>query len=183
MPYVVDYDKDGQKVLVPGITFPSLPFPGRIYEKDLLPGDVLVWYSHVGNNDKTHSIIREMTAGAYSHASLYIGNGNSVDAGPEGISDATISSLLKQFEICNVLRWSDADQHRINVAIEYAKRCTGYSYASWDAKLLPFRRRARSNRLSINPYCFSFYHAIGLVSLLWRKLFNPKSLLIARGLS
>lgn len=172
MPYVVDYDESGREILVPAITFPSRPFTGRMALSQLKPGDVLVWFSSTDKRSKAHDLIREFTHGAYSHAGIYLGNGMSIDAGPRGISECSLDDLLEQFEVANVMRWEDIDQQRITVATDFARKCIGYKYASFDAKMLPIRRRANQRRVTAQRKS-TLTDLLGFMLLKWRKFFPP----------
>ncbi|KIQ02405.1 hypothetical protein RU07_11720 [Agrobacterium tumefaciens] len=142
MPYAVDFDRHGNEIYVPAITFPGDPPPGRIDASSLRPGDILVWYS--ADPDEIHTTIRELTTGAYSHAALYIGRGHVIDAGPDGIDETSVTDLMNDFEVANVLRWEG--EHDISKAVVRAKSMRGQKYARLDAALLPLRRRAVKRR-------------------------------------
>lgn len=173
MPYAVDYDASGQEILVPAITLPLMPFPGRIRVSQLKPGDVLVWFSSTDKWSKTHDLIREFTSGAYSHAGIYVGGGKSIDAGPEGISETCLKDLLKQFEVANVLRWKGVEQQRINAAVLFARGCIGYEYASFDAKMMPLRRRANQRKIALKKK-LRLIDLLGVFLLKWRKFSPPR---------
>jgi hypothetical protein len=142
MPYAVDFDQHGNEIYVPAITFPDDPPPGRIDASSLRPGDILVWYS--ADPDQLHTTIRELTNGAYSHAAIYIGQGQAIDAGLNGIEESSVKGLMNDFEVANVLRWEG--EHDIAIAVAHAKSMRGQKYARLDAALLPLRRRAVKRR-------------------------------------
>ena len=118
---------------------------GRLNDNDLLPGDILVWYHATEEFDRVHDGIRAWTRGAYFHAGIYIGNGQSVDANPKtGFQVVSLSSLKSFFEVGSVLRW--AGEHDISIAVRHARSMIGYKCAKLDAAMLPFRRRAAQRR-------------------------------------
>lgn len=142
MPYAVDFDQHGNEIYTPAIAFPDDPLPGRIDIRSLRPGDILVWYS--AEPDQLHTTIRELTKGAYSHAAIYIGDGQAIDAGLNGVEKSSIKGLMNDFELANVLRWEG--EHNIAKAVAHAKSMRGRKYGRLDAALLPFRRRAVKRR-------------------------------------
>lgn len=142
MPLLPEYDpRTGKTVLVPGLKLG--PYPGRLFQKDLLPGDVLVWFSldNGSKNSKKHVVISEATEGAYTHVGIYLGGGISIDAGPDGVKRTQLSSLMAGFESGDVLRYRKLDK-RIKIVLAKACSFEGYAYAKSDANRMPFRRAA-----------------------------------------
>ena len=147
MPLLPDYDpRTGKTVLVPGLKIGA--YPGRLFQKDLLPGDVLVWFAldNGSKDNKKHVVIREATEGAYSHVGIYLGDGISIDAGPDGVSSTQLSSLMAGFESCDVLRYRKLGK-RIKIVLAKARSFEGYAYAKSDAYRMPFRRAAYRAKL------------------------------------
>jgi hypothetical protein len=142
MPYVPETDDYGNISLVPGINMNPMPNNGRLDELSLLPGDVLVWFAKNDNENKNQFFIKEFTEGPYTHAGIYIGDGKSIDAGPDGIVESELSDLLKYFEVGNVLRWPSISPTQTGEVVSYATSHINFKYASFDARLLPFRRIA-----------------------------------------
>ena len=169
---MVDFDEFGREILVPAITFAPMPFPERIGVEALASGDVLVWFCNEKASDNTHDRIREATAGAYSHAGIYVGRGRSIDAGPDGVSEISLTSLLSSFELANVLRWKASEPERIEIAARYARSCIGYRYASLDAALLPLRRWAMQAKLSGRSR--GLLQRASSFACAWRRSFPPK---------
>lgn len=142
MPLLSEYDpRTGETVFVPGLKFDD--YPGRLSMKDLCPGDVLVWFAldNASKNDKTHAGIREATEGAYSHVGIYLGDGISIDAGPDGVAKGPVGDLLAAFETGDVLRYRGLGQ-RVNTVLTKACSFEHYAYAKSDAYGMPFRRAA-----------------------------------------
>lgn len=142
MPLLPEYDpRTGKTVLVPGLKIGA--YPGRLCLEDLRPGDVLVWFAldNGSKDDKTHVGIREATEGAYSHVGIYLGDGISIDAGPNGVSKTQLSDLMAGFESGDVLRYRKLGK-RIEIVLEKARSFEGYDYAHSDACRMPFRRAA-----------------------------------------
>ena len=136
MPLLEDRDLKGNPYLVPGLKVG--PYPGELKVSQLLPGDVLVWYE--GNPDKTHDLIRETTQGPYTHTGIYIGNGMSVDAGPQGVACVPVTELIDAFEVGDVMRYIGLDEDRRANIVMQALDFVGHQYAWWDAIAMTFRR-------------------------------------------
>jgi len=136
VPLLQDYDSKGNEYLVPGLKLD--PYPGEMTVSQLLPGDVLVWYESQAG--KTHDLIRETTQGPYTHTGIYIGNGQSVDAGPNGVSCAQVADLINALEVGDVMRYVGLDDERRAKIVEQALRFVGYEYAWRDAIEMTFRR-------------------------------------------
>jgi|GEM_PF-3425641 len=148
MPYAVDQDKCGEDVLVRGILL--APLPARLSESDLEEGDVLVWYSV--ERGRLGATIREATRGPYIHTGIYVGSGVSVDAGPEGVAPAPVSSLLESFEYGRVLRYRSISPSKSALVVNAAQNFIGYKYAWLDAIGMPFRRIAiRARPFGVKP--------------------------------
>lgn len=136
MPRAIELDENGNMVLTNGIAFG--PLPGRLTLPNLKLGDVLVWYST--NNSRINSIIREFSAGPYSHVGIYTGNANSVDAGPQGVKEMPV--VLPQGSYAHVLRKTQLTAFAQVDLVMAARNFVGYRYAWFDAVTLPLRRRA-----------------------------------------
>ncbi|MDH0872627.1 hypothetical protein [Agrobacterium pusense] len=78
-----------------------------------------VWYS--ADPDQLHTTIRELTNGAYSHAAIYIGQGQAIDAGLNGIEESSVKGLMNDLEVANVLRWEG--EHNIAMAVAMPNPC------------------------------------------------------------
>lgn len=136
MPLLQDYDLKGNAYLVPGLKLE--PYPGELTVSQLLPGDVLVWYESQAG--KVHDLIRETTQGPYTHTGIYIGDGLSVDAGPDGVSCAPVDDLINMFEVGDVMRYIGLDDERRGNVVKQAQSFVGYEYAWRDAIEMTFRR-------------------------------------------
>lgn len=172
MPYAIDVDERGTKFFVPGIEVDPLPNNGRLNINDLQEGDVLVWYADTTESNKTTFLIREFTEGPYTHTGIYIGDGLSVDAGTSGITQLKVSDLLREFEVCNVLRWPGISHGNVLKVVNHAKSCIGFKYAHIDARLLPLRRLAVKARYFRELR--SIPAKLGKLAIAWRKYFPPK---------
>ena len=172
MPLLPEYDpRTGKTVLVPGLKVGT--YPSQLFPKDLLPGDVLVWFAldSGSKDDKKHAAIREATEGAYSHVGIYLGSGISIDAGPDGISKTPLSSLMAAFESGDVLRYRKLGKRIIDVLAK-ARSFEGYAYAEPDARRMPFRRAAyRAKQYQRTPR--SIKELIGLFFLKERLKSGP----------
>lgn len=136
MPYILDHDSHGSEHLVPGIKIGN--YPGRLTQSALLPGDVLVWYESQAG--KIHDLIRETTQGPYTHTGIYIGDGESVDAGPQGVAYVPVADLIANFEVGDVMRYSGLNEDRRALIVAKAHSFVGYEYAWRDAIEMTFRR-------------------------------------------
>jgi len=136
MPYIPDYDSRGNQHLVSGIKIGD--YPGRLNISDLLPADVLVWYE--SQEGKTHDLIRETTQGPYTHTGIYIGDGQSVDAGPQGVACVPVTDLVANFEVGDVMRYCGLNADRRATIVAKARSFVGYQYAWRDAIEMTFRR-------------------------------------------
>lgn len=121
---------------MPGIKIGN--YPGPLTISALLPGDVLVWYESEAG--KTHDLIRETTQGPYTHTGIYIGDAQSVDAGPQGIACVPVANLVADFEVGDVMRYSGLDAARRALIVAKALSFVGYQYAWRDAIEMTFRR-------------------------------------------
>lgn len=138
VPLLPDYDQMGNLYLVPGLKLG--PYPGKLDEADLLPGDVLVWYESMGG--KQHDLIREATQGPYTHVGIYIGNGQSIDAGPQGVKRVAVTDLINYFEVGDVMRYEGLKPDRLEMAVAKALTFEGFRYAWLDAIGMAIRRVA-----------------------------------------
>lgn len=146
------------------------PQAGRIQICDLEEGDVLVWYATGGDekNIKIHSGIREFTEGAYSHVGLYVGKGQSVDAGPDGVSKDSVTSLIEAFEVGRVLRFKALGPDRQRVVVKKATSFIGSRYATVDAVGMYFRRLA-FRRIEAHMKCKTFEERLGKTLIFIRR--------------
>lgn len=139
-PRAIDYDEFGNMILVEGIRF--LPDPPELAVSDLQLGDVLVWFA-LGKSSIS-AAIREASGGPYSHVGIYIGEGSSVDAGPDGVSICRVIELQSDFAYGRVMRYDALGAVREKQVIDAAIYAAelGKSYAWLDAITLPLRRVA-----------------------------------------
>jgi len=146
------------------------PQPGRIQICDLKEGDVLVWYAAGGDKKviKLHSGIREYTEGAYSHVGLYVGNGLSVDAGLDGVSENTVKNLIDDFELGRVLRFKALGRQRQEAVVKKARSFIGFHYAHIDAIGMYFRRLA-FRRIEAHLKCKTFEERLGKALIFIRR--------------
>jgi cell wall-associated NlpC family hydrolase len=95
----IEFDDLGRLILADGIAFG--PLLAAICPVGLQEGDVLVWYSL--NADWKNKAIQEFSQGPFSHVGIYVGDGNSVDAGPDGVScmPTTTSWLISPMDGCS----------------------------------------------------------------------------------
>ncbi|MHA6575557.1 C40 family peptidase [Pseudomonas yamanorum] len=164
-----EYDEDSGRIhYSSGISMG--PQPGRIEVSSLVPGDVLVWYATGGdeNDVKTHTAIRELTEGAYSHVGIYAGNGQSIDAGPDGVHKADIAELIASFELGRVLRYNGLDDERRAIIVKKANSFIKYPYAKLDAVCMPIRREA-SRAMSWRKKCRGRVEILGYFLILLRR--------------
>jgi hypothetical protein len=114
------------------------PLPGRLSLAALKPGDVLFWYT--ASRNRKISAIREFSRGPFSHVGIYTGNNRSVDAGPEGVKEESISISNESY--VHVMRKIHMTPKRQAAVVAAAREFVGYRYAWLDMFMLPFRRRA-----------------------------------------
>lgn len=136
MPLLPDYDQMGNLYLVPGLKIG--PYPGKLELANLVPGDVLVWYESMGG--KPHDLIREATQGPYTHVGIYIGDGQSIDAGPQGVERVAVTDLINHFEVGDVMRYEGLQPYRLEMAVAKALTFEGFRYAWLDAIGMAIRR-------------------------------------------
>lgn len=139
-PRAIDLDESGNMILVEGIPF--APDPPELAVANLQPGDVLVWYSACSS--RISAAIREASGGPYSHAGIYIGDGMSVDSGPDGVHQCHVTDLQEAFAYGRVMRYPKLGPGReaqvVGAAVAAAQVRKGYAW--WDAITLPLRRAA-----------------------------------------
>ncbi|RAN48608.1 hypothetical protein RB25_09695 [Herbaspirillum rubrisubalbicans] len=143
MARAIELDDDGNMVLTDGLVFGQLP--GRLNTRHLNPGDVLVWYS--SSPGRISAFIREFSRGPYSHVGIYLGNGYSIDAGPEGVKEVRLG--LDDDEYAQVMRKISLTVEQQEAVVSAARKFIGYRYAWFDAITLPLRRRAYWRRYSL----------------------------------
>lgn len=136
MARAIDFDENGDVLLTDGVPFG--PLPAKLMLADLEVGDVLIWY--FPGASRISSAIREFSGGPYSHVGIYIGNGLSVDAGPDGVKESQIT--MPPGSYAHVLRKANMTSCEKMHVVAAAKRCIGYRYAWFDAITLPLRRLA-----------------------------------------
>lgn len=131
---------------------------------------MLVWYATGGDEKdiKIHSGIREYTEGAYSHVGLYVGNGQSVDAGPDGVSKDIVRSLIDGFELGRVLRFKALGRIRQQAVVKKATSFIGFRYATIDAIGMYFRRLA-FRRIEAHLKCKTFGERLGKALIFIRR--------------
>jgi hypothetical protein len=159
VPRAMEPDEKGWSILTDGIEF-GPPAP-RLQISDLKKGDVLVWYSSKGS--RITAAIQEFSRGPYSHSGIYIGNDESVDAGPPGVAVVKVADLMADFEYARVMRKRSLNGHQQLAVVKAARSFVGRGYAWFDAIALPARRRAYHQR-------FSPKRKFDLVALLGRGL-------------
>jgi hypothetical protein len=169
MPLLTEIHADSGKTYhTPGLAFGTQP--GRIQRSDLEPGDVLVWYA-TGGSDKdllTHTTIRNSTEGAFSHVGVYVGAGESVDAGPDGVTKEDVAELIQHFELGRVLRYRGLDPQRQDIIVNKANSFVGAAYATLDAIGMPLRRLA-FRRIEQNQKCKTPQERIGKMLIFIRR--------------
>lgn len=136
MPRAIEFDENGNMVLTDGIAFG--PLPGQLSLANLVPGDVLVWYSP--SPSRISSVIREFSGGPYSHVGIYTGNSLSVDAGPDGVEETPV--VMPKGSYVQVMRKNCLTAVEQADVVAAARNFKGYRYAWIDAITLPLRRQA-----------------------------------------
>lgn len=144
VPRAIELDEKGRTILTDGIAF-GPPAP-RLQIFDLKMGDVLVWYS--SESSRITAAIQEFSRGPYSHSGIYIGNGESVDAGPQGVAEVKVADLMANFDYARVMRKKSLNGHQQLAVVKAAHSFVGRGYAWFDAIALPARRRAYYQRYS-----------------------------------
>ncbi len=174
MGYAVDYDAHGNEILVPGIPmWPDQP-KKKLSIDSLKEGDVLIWASNPRARDKTHQVIREATQGATTHAGIYVGGGDSIDATKRtGVDCVRVPSLLEKYEVCYILRWEGIPDEYLKKVVSCAKEYIGFRYAKLDALLLPIRRYALKGKFSGYPR--GILKRVSTLALYFRHRFPPKN--------
>lgn len=137
MPRVIEFDTKGRMVLTDGIPFD--PPLGPVPLAQLQPGDVLVWYSR--NGGRISAAIREFSGGPYSHVGIYVGAGELIDAGPQGVGRVPVTALIAECSYGTVMRYPGLDPQRQSAVVSAACSYVGRGYAWFDAITLPARRR------------------------------------------
>jgi len=134
----LEFDELGRLIQTDGISFgPPL---AQVGQGTLQLGDVLVWYAS-NVNWKTRAI-QELSHGPFSHVGIYVGSGNSVDAGPAGVTVVPITNLIENFAYGWVFRKPGLTQKARTDIVQAALANDKKAYAWLDAIALPARRRA-----------------------------------------
>ena len=146
------------------------PQPGQLQVPDLQLGDVLVWYSVDGG--RISSAIREFSGGPYSHVGIYIGDGESIDAGPTGVYRVDVAMLMASCSYGRVMRYTSLGAQRQAIVVQKACSFQGCGYAWFDAITLPARRRNYWSRLG-HPRTRSVVAVIGALLIAIRRRWPP----------
>lgn len=170
MARAIEFDELGRLILTDGIAF-GPPF-AQVHTAGLQMGDVLVWYS--SDPDWKTTAIQEFSQGPFSHVGIYVGEGSSVDSGPDGVACVSISKLIADFDYGWVFRRPDlTTQQRSDIAAS-ALLNLGRAYAWVDAIALPARRRAFYADMTRRRQ-WNWMAILGRVLIAWRKSLPPSS--------
>ncbi len=104
-----------------GDPFATLATIGR---QDLRPGDILV-STEAGGISQT---IRKATLSAYSHASLYIGDGKIIDATKPGVRERNLAALTQPALRVGVIRVGSLTAAQTNQVLSTTKSLVGKPY-------------------------------------------------------
>lgn len=136
MPRTIEFDENGKVILT--YREPQGVEPGQLSIKDLKCGDILVWYFR--NGDFISTAIQELSDSPFSHVGIYVGNDESVDAGPKGVRVAELELLTDGY--VQVMRKKGLTLEERAKVVAAARKFEHYDYATFDAVTLPLRRRA-----------------------------------------
>lgn len=168
MARAIELDDLGRLILTDGIAF-GPPF-AAIHPTGLQKGDVLVWYS--SNADWKTKAIQECSQGPFSHVGIYIEDGNSVDAGPDGVSVVPVNNLIADFAYGWVLRRPGLTQQQQLDIAKAAEINVNRAYAWMDAITLPARRRAFYADMT-QTHRYNWMAILGRCLIAFRKRWPP----------